>query len=248
MRIAVAGGTGLVGSHVVNAAQIAGHEVVVLARSTGVDTRTGDGLAEALTGVHVIIDVTNPGTVEEEPATGFFVESSATLQRLGENAGIEHLVVLSIVGIDRIEGGYYAAKLAQERAARSGGVPTTIARATQFHEFAAQMIGWNRQGSTAGIPDLRVQTVAARTVGRFLVEVAEAKPVERATDLAGPDVDDLVALARRFAERFSLGVEIVPAEPGLPPGALLPNDGARIDGPTFEEWLESDDSSAMADE
>jgi uncharacterized protein YbjT (DUF2867 family) len=246
MKIAIAGGTGLVGRHVVEEAQVAGHDVVVLARSAGVDTRTGEGLAAALAGVQVIIDTTNPGTVEEGPATEFFVESSAALQRLGEEAGVEHLLVLSIVGIDRIQGGYYAAKLAQERAARSGAVAATIARATQFHEFPAQMIGWNRQGSSAGIPDLRVQTVAARTVGRFLVEVAEGQPVQNTIDLAGPEETELVTLARRFVERFSLGIDVVPTEAGVPAGALLPAENARLEGPTFDEWLETDDSYAMA--
>ena len=243
MRIAVAGGTGVVGRYVVQAAKDAGHEVVVLARSEGVDTRTGEGLAQALDGVEAVIDATNAGTTEEAPATGFFTASAANLQRVGAEQGVRHLVVLSIVGIDRVPVGYYAAKLAHEQAALAGPVPTTILRATQFHEFAAQMIVWNRDGDVARIPNLRVQPVAARTVGRTLAELAVAPPQEPAADLAGPEQADLVALARRLADHLRLGVEVQVLEPDVPAGALIPDDSAHIEGPTFGRWLTSDDAA-----
>jgi uncharacterized protein YbjT (DUF2867 family) len=121
MRIAVAGGTGIVGRYVVQAATDTGHEVVVLARSHGVDTRTGDGLAQALDGVEIVIDVTNAGTIEQEPATEFFTASTANLQRVGAEQGVRHLVLLSIVGIDRVPVGYYAAKIG-----RGSGVPDEL--------------------------------------------------------------------------------------------------------------------------
>lgn len=245
MRIAVAGGTGVVGRYVVEGAKAAGHDVVVLARSVGVDTRSGEGLAAALAGVQVIVDATNPGTPEEGPATEFFVESTANLQRVGEDAGVGHLVVLSIVGIVPQLPGYYGAKLAHERAALSGPVPATIVRATQFHEFPAQIILRNRQGAVAKLPNLQVQTVAARAVGQVLVEVAEEPRAGSVPDVAGPQVADLVTLARRFAACFDLGVDVEPAEPALPPGTLLPGEGARIVGPTFDEWLVSGDAAKL---
>lgn len=245
MKIAVAGGTGVVGRHVVEAARTAGHEVLVLARSAGVDVQTGEGLAAALVGVQAVVDTTNPGTIDEAVATEFFVSSSATLQRVGAEAGVEHLVVLSIVGIDGLDSGYYAAKSAHENAARSGSVPVTVARATQFHEFPAQMIGWTRQGQTAWVPDLRVRTISARAVGQMLVEVAEAPPAGRSVDVGGPDEADLVALAELFVKRFQLGIEVVPLDAGLPPGALLPTENARLTGPTFDQWLETEDAARM---
>jgi len=243
MRIAVAGGTGVVGRYVVRAARDAGHDVVVLARSEGVDTRTGEGLAHTLDGVETVIDATNAGTTEQAPATEFFTTSTANLQRVGAEQGVRHLVVLSIVGIDRVPTGYYAAKLAHEHAALAGPVPTTILRATQFHEFAAQMIVWSRDGDVARIPNLRVQPVAARTVGRTLAELAVAAPQERAADLAGPEQADLVDLARRLSDHLRLGVEVEALDPNVPAGALIPGDSARTEGPTFAQWLTSNDAT-----
>jgi uncharacterized protein YbjT (DUF2867 family) len=248
MRIAVAGGTGVVGRHVVEAASAAGHEVVVLARSAGVDTRTGEGLASALAGIEAVIDATNAGTTEEAPATEFFTAATATLQRIGAEQGVRHLVVLSIVGIDRVATGYYAAKLAHEQAALAGPVPVTILRATQFHEFSAQMIAWNRDGSVARIPNLHIQPVAARTVGRALVEAATEAPQGRVRDLGGPEQGDLVTFASRLSERLDLGVEVqaLPSAEVPAAGALIPGDDARIEGPSFEQWLASEDAANIA--
>lgn len=246
MRIAVAGGTGVVGRCVVEEAAAAGDDVVVLARSVGIDTASGEGLAAALRGVDAVVDVTNAGTTEPQPATEFFVESTANLQRLGAAAGVAHLVTLSIVGIDRAPTGYYAAKLAHEAAARSGGLPATVVRATQFHEFPAQMIRRHRRGARAAVPDLVVQTVAARAVARVLLDVAGAPPAPRTLDVAGPVRADLVALARRFATYVGAGVEIVPAPTTVPAGALLAGEGARIVGPTFDEWLAGEDAALLA--
>jgi uncharacterized protein YbjT (DUF2867 family) len=247
MRVAVAGGTGLVGRYVVEAAGTAGHDVVVLSRSNGVDLVEATGLAEALEGVQAIVDVTNSATTEREPATAFFTAVAESLQRVGTEQGVEHVVTLSIVGIDRVAVGYYAAKLEHERAALAGAVPATILRATPFHEFPGQMIGWNRRDRVARIPRQRVQTVAARTVGDVLVEIAAGAPRGRADDLAGPEPADLVELARAFADRRGLELEIVVDDsgPGIPPGALLPGDDARLAGPTFAEWLAGDDPLAV---
>lgn len=234
------------GRHVVQAAAAAGHDVVVLARSEGVNTRTGGGLARALDGVDAIVDTTNAGTIEEAPATEFFTASTANLQRAGADQGVRHLVVLSIVGIDRVPAGYYAAKLAHEHAALAGPIPATILRATQFHEFPLQMISWNRHGSVCRIPNLRVQTVAARTVGWVLAEVAAGAPQGRIPDLAGPEQEDLVTLARRLSDRLHLGVEVHALEPELPAGALIPGHGVRIEGPAFGQWLATSDAVSMA--
>jgi len=247
MRIAVAGGTGMVGHHVTASAQQAGHEVVVLSRSRGVDVLSGEGLAEALAGVDVVIDTANPDTVEEGPATEFFTQEATALQRAGSETGVRHIVTLSIVGIDKTSSfGYYNAKLAQERAAAAGPVPSTVMRATQFYELPGQLIGLTRQDSQAQVLDLgRCQPVAARTVGEVLVEVAEGTPAGRAPDLAGPEQANLVALGQAFVEHRHAAIELHPIEVGIPAGAMLPESGARIQGPTFEEWLASDDAAAL---
>lgn len=246
MRIAVAGGTGVVGRHAVRAGRAAGHHVVVLARATGVDASSGDGLSDALLGVDVVVDAMNSGTTDEAAAKEFFVRATGNLVRCGAEAGVRHLAVLSIAGIDRAPTGYYAAKLAHERAALAGPVPATILRATQFHEFPAQMITRNRTGSVVRLPDLRVRTVAARTVGRLLVEAAAAVPKGRERDVGGPNEAGLVDLARRFVERFRLGLEVVPVAPVVSRDALLPDRDPRFEGPTFDAWLETADARDMA--
>jgi uncharacterized protein YbjT (DUF2867 family) len=246
MRIAVAGGTGMVGHHVTAAAQQAGHEVVVLSRSRGVDMLSGDGLADALTGVDVVIDTANPDTVEEGPATEFFTDEATALQRTGSDAGVRHIVTLSIVGIDKTSFGYYNAKLAQERAAAAGPVPSTLMRATQLYELPGQLISLTRKGSQAQVLDLgRVQPVAARTVGEVLVEAAEGAPAGRAPDLAGPQQANLVALGQALVEHRHEAITVLPVDVGIPPGALLPDGGVRVEGPTFEEWLTSEDAAAL---
>lgn len=246
MRIAVAGGTGVAGRHVVEAAGDAGHDVVVLARSTGVDTRSGDGLWEALDGVDAVIDATNAGTTEQRGATEFFTESASSLQRVAAARGVKHLVVLSIVGIDEARGGYYAAKLAHEQAMLAGPLRATVLRATQFHEFPAQMIARSREGSVARIPNLRIQPVAARTVGEVLVEMCAQEPRRSSLELAGPEQADLATLAHRFAALLRPEIEVQASEPSLPAGALIPAAGARIEGPSFEQWLRSEDAASIA--
>jgi uncharacterized protein YbjT (DUF2867 family) len=247
MKLAIAGGTGLVGRHVVAAAEAQGHEVTVLSRSLGVDVVTGDGLTDALTGVQTIVDVTNSPSQDEQPATDFFVAAAGNLQRVGAQCGVEHIVTLSIVGIDELPTGYYAAKLAHERVAAAGPVPATILRATQFHEFPAQMIGWAVPDGVAHLPDLTVQTVAARTVAEVLVELAGAQPIGRAADLAGPDERQLIDLARTFVARRGREIVVEPdVRAGIPPRALMPGAGARVEPPSFEEWLDGADAAALA--
>lgn len=247
MKLAIAGGTGLVGRPVVKAAEAEGHDVVVMSRSVGVDVISGDGLADALTAVQTIVDVTNSPSQDEQPATDFFVAAAGNLQRMGAQSGVEHIVTLSIVGIDELPTGYYAAKLAHERAAAEGPVPATILRATQFHEFPAQMIGWTVADGVAHLPDLTVQTVAARTVAEVLVELAEAQPTGWAADLAGPDQRQLIDLARTFVARRGREIAVEPdVGAGIPPRALMPGAGARIEPPSFEEWLEGADAAALA--
>jgi hypothetical protein len=221
--------------------------VVVLSRAVGVDVASGDRLADALTVMQTIVDVTNSASQDERPATDFFVAAAGNLQRFGAQRGAGHIVTLSIVGIDAIPTGYYAAKLAHERVAEAGPVPATILRATQFHEFPAQLISSTAEDGFARLPDLTVQTVATRTVAEVLVELAGARPAGRAADLAGPDQRPLVDLARMFVERR--GGEIVVARddrPGIPARALLPGAGVRIEPPSFDEWLDTEDAAALA--
>jgi uncharacterized protein YbjT (DUF2867 family) len=252
MRIAVAGGTGTVGKYVVLAAERAGHQVAVLSRRTGVDVRTGDGLMAALEGADIVVDAINAESMSRSKASAIFEETTRRLQVAGAAQGVARLVTLSIVGIDRVPGfGYYQAKLAQEAAALEGPLPVTIVRATQFHEFPAQMLGRLHLGPLALVPRMRVQPIAARTVGEILVEIASAPPGETMVEVAGPEPADLVDLARavvvRRGQRTAVVSVPVPGQGGkaMRTGALLPTPGAHLAGPPFAEWLAGEDLAAV---
>ena len=249
MRVAVAGGTGVVGSHVVEALRRRGHEPLVMARSRGVDLVSGAGLTGALEAVDAVIDVLNQQTLSRRKARAFFTTTTERLLSAGQAAGVRHHVVLSIVGIDRVDTGYYAAKLAQEQLVRSGGVPFTILRATQFHEFPGQVLSQQR-GPVAFVPRMRIQPVAAVEVGGRLAELAAGQPLGEITELAGPEVHDIVDLARRVAahpgpgerRRRVVGVRL-PGTAGraMAAGALIPSGPATTGVVTFAEWLSGDD-------
>jgi uncharacterized protein YbjT (DUF2867 family) len=252
MRLAVAGGTGTVGRYVAAVAGRRGHEVVVLSRSAGVDLATGAGLAGAMAGVEAVVDVSNIRSLDRDRATAYFIGATRRLQQAGAQAGARQLVVLSIVGVDRVPGfGYYQAKLAHEQAALDGSFPTTVLRATQFHEFAGQVVERAHLGPLAVVPRMRCQPVAARTVGEALVDLAEAEPAGRVGELGGPEVLDMVTMARRLAARRGSGLRVVAAPlPGtsaraMRSGALLPGPGARLQGPGFGEWLQGEDAVAV---
>jgi uncharacterized protein YbjT (DUF2867 family) len=246
MRIAICGGTGVLGRHVVAEARSRGWEVASLSRSSGVDLVTGDGLDAALHGAEAAIDVTNVMTVRRGPAVRFFEATARNLQAAARREGVPHLVVVSIVGVDRMGGfGYYGAKVTQERLHLDGPVDTTVLRATQFHEFPGQILSRSTLGPVAIVPGLRVQTVAARAVAAALIEATAAGPFRgRLPDVAGPGpARHLPALARVVLERQGRRSTVlalrVPGAMGraVRDGALLPAADGALTGPTFEEWL-----------
>jgi len=243
MKVAVAGGTGVVGRHVVQVASERGHEPVVLSRSAGVDLRNEQHVRAALEGADVVVDAANSATLSEQKATAFFTEVDKRLSRLGAAAGASRLVVVSIVGIDRVPWSYYRAKLAQEEAARGGLLPVTIVRATQFHEFPGQILDRAGRGPLAIVPAMTVQPIAARCVAEFLLDVACDPPADETVEIGGPAVESLVALARATARRRGRRVAVVPVRvPGrsgraMRQGALRPGPEARLLGPTFADWV-----------
>jgi uncharacterized protein YbjT (DUF2867 family) len=209
-------------------------------------------LDAALEGIEVVVDATNAGTTNQAKATAFFCEVSRRLQTVATAQGVTRLVTLSIVGVDRVPGfGYYQAKLAQEAAVLEGPLPVTIVRATQFHEFPAQILGRTRMGPVAVVPRMRVQSVAARTVGEVLLEVATGSPRQEMVEVAGPERADLVDLARSVVARRDQRVAVIPVRvPGrsgkaMRSGALLPTPGVRLAGPGFADWLAGEDLAAV---
>ena len=251
-KVAVAGATGRVGHHVVGALQARGFEVVSISRSQGVDVISGEGLAEALAGVEAIVDATTGPSPEYKAASGFFTAAARNLHEAGERAGVKRLVIVSIIGADRFQGGYNAAKVDHERAALAGPLPARILRAAQFHEFVEQLIAWGRQGDVSYLPEIRTQLVAARAVGEALAKLATASPLPEptVTEIAGPRAESLVEMAGLFAARRGDPARVETAgEPSdadgrlMAAGGLLPGPGAALAGPTFEEWLAETDAA-----
>ena len=243
MKIAVAGGTGTVGRHVVSAARAQGHAVVVLSRSEGVDLVTGSGLDAALTGVHAVVDVASLQTQSADAATQFFSTVTTNLQAAEKRAGVAHHVALSIVGIDGSQYGYYKGKLAQERALLDSGAPFTLLRATQFHEFAQQMVDQLSFGPVTVVPAMRTQPVAAAAVAARLVTLAAGEPQGRVTDLAGPREENLARMVRAFLRSIGRRALIVPLRlPGaafvaMRNGSLLPGPSADLATESYDEWV-----------
>lgn len=242
MLIAVAGGTGLVGSLVVEAVTAAGHTPVVLARARGVDLVAGTGLEEAVRGADVVIDVSNIETTSRSRAVSFFETATTSLIGAGRRAGVKHHVVLSIVGIDRVKFGYYEGKVRQEQVALQGAVPATVLRATQFHEFPGQLLA-RIPGPVALLPRQLIRPVAAVEVAAELVSIGLGEPQGMAPELAGPEEHQLVDLARRVARksgqrRAVVGIRIPgPGGRAMASGGLLPGEGAHFGKQTFDEWI-----------
>ena len=245
-KIAVTGATGRLGSHLVEILEQRGHDVVPIARSKGVDVVSGEGLDEALAGVETIIDAATGPSPDQEEETAFFTASARNLQRAGAAAGAKRIVVVSIIGIDKFQGGYNAAKVVQEQTLLEGPLPVRIVRAAQFHEFVDQLVGWMIQDGVAYLPEMQTQLVAARAVAEALADAAEEPEIQngKITEIAGPQATRLAdAAAALFATRGD-SVEIRESRQAGDPdaaayadGAALPNPGAKLAGPSFQEWL-----------
>lgn len=243
MRIAVVGGTGRIGAYTVAALERAGHDVGRLSRADGVDVYAGTGLADALAGARAVVDTINTPARDEAEIVDFFGTSTRNLLAAEREAGVRHHVLLSIVGIDHVQRvAHYAGKRTQERLVREGPVPWTIVRATQFHDFAAMAAGWTAHGGVATIAPLLVQPVAPVDVGSALTEVAAEAPLRDILELAGPETQDLVDMARRTFAARGERLELIPTWRGIfgadmAGEALLPGPGARLGRTTFGEWL-----------
>lgn len=244
-KIAVVGATGRLGMHAVDLLRGAGHEVVPMSRSQGVDVATGDGLVESLQGVKVVIDASSTPTPDQQAATDFFTRSARNLHEAGQQAGVERLVAVSIIGVDAFDTGYNAAKRVQEQALSEGPLPVRILRAAQFHEFIPVVLDWGRQGDEAYVWPMRTQPVAARTAAEALVDFAldpDAPADGPLPEIAGPREERLVEAARLVAPELRVEEAIPSDDPDAElyaDGSLLPSPHAKLAGPTFAEWVES---------
>lgn len=245
MRIAVAGATGLIGRKLVDLAEREGHDVVALSRTGGYDLTDAavvPKLVEALAGVEAVVDVTQGPDFEQDAAVAFFEAVATHLGEAATQAGARRTVVLSIVGIERCpDYGYYVAKVAHEKAHRAHAPGLRVLRATQFHEFAGQMIDWFTTDGVADVMDVEVQPVDSAEVVRALLDLAVA---EEADDLqiAGPTVESLVALSRAYAAGEGRDVEVRPGEApaSMADGGMLPaaGDAVEVRGVDWNTWYE----------
>ncbi|MFG3516298.1 SDR family oxidoreductase [Streptomyces bobili] len=241
MRVAVAGGTGLVGKYVVAELRAAGHVPVILARSHGVDLTTGVGLAEKLSGSDAVIDVTNIVTTRRRTAVDFFSRTTGHLISAARARQVAHLVTLSIVASDEVDFGYYFGKRAQEELVRDGGVPWTVVRATQFFEFPEPLL--NSVSPVVMVPRMLTRPVAAQDVAEALVEHVVRGPAGMAPEIAGPDRLDMVDMARRIARARGRRRLVVPVTlPGrvgkaMTTGGLLPRGDYLRGRRTFDAHL-----------
>ncbi len=242
MKVAVVGGTGAVGRRVVEEVTRTGHEPVVLSRSGGVDLLTGAGLDAALAGAEAVIDVSNPANWRRtEEVERFFTVGTGHLLEASARAGVRHLVVLSIVGSDVVDLDYYLGKRRQEALVTAGPVPWTVLRATQFFEFASQVLA-GATGPVAQVPPMLSQPVSTSDVAARLVELAVGEPQGVTAPIAGPERIRLVDMARRFVARRGDAVEVEEAgegPAGLSTGALCPRGGYVQGRETFAEYLDT---------
>jgi len=244
MRIVVIGGSGLIGSRLVATLREAGHDVVAASPSTGVDTLTGEGVAEVVAGAQVVVDVTNSPSFAPDDVMAFFRTSTTTLLDAERTAGVGHHVALSIVGTDRApDSGYLVAKVAQEELIAAGGVPYSILRATQFFEFLRGIADAATDGDTVRLTDAHLQPLAADDVVDALADVVTGDPINGYVEVAGPEPLGLDELVRRRLAVSGDPRRVVADHSVGYFGAVIENDtltpgpDARIGATSFADWL-----------
>jgi uncharacterized protein YbjT (DUF2867 family) len=244
MKIVVIGGTGLIGTKLVDRLRRKGHEVVAASPSSGVNTVTGEGLAAALAGAQVVADVTNSPSFEDEAVLEFFQASGRSLVSAEASAGVGHHVALSVVGTDRLPGsGYFRAKMAQEDLIRASAIPYTIVRATQFFEFLGAIAQSGAVGQTVRLSPALVQPIAADDVADALTAAALGNPVNGIVEIAGPERVGLHEIVGRFLGAAHDPRVVVPDVHAhyfgveLNDHSLVPGDAPHLGATRLEDWL-----------
>jgi len=244
MKIVVIGGTGLIGSKVVAKLTQQGHEAIAAAPSTGVDTITGQGLGEAFAGAHVVIDVSNSPSFEEQAAMDFFQTAGRNITKAEVEAGVAHHVALSVVGTDRLQdSGYFRAKQSQEQQIRSSPIPYTLVHATQFFEFIRSIPGFSTVDGVVRLPPVKFQPMAGEDVAEAVVAAALGEPQNGLIEVGGPDIFTLDQ-AIRLVLAHDKDPRPVVTDPKAPyfgvqvsERSLIPADDARRGKTRFDWWL-----------
>ena len=244
MKIVVIGGSGLIGSKLVTKLREHGHEAVAAAPNTGVNTLTGDGLAEVLKGASVVVDVSNSPSWDDAAVLNFFETSTRNLLQYEAAAGVKHHVALSVVGTEQLsESGYFRAKIAQEKLIKNSTIPYTIVHATQFFEFLKGIADVSMEGGKAHVPPVLFQPMAADDVASAVGRVAVGQPVNGTVEIGGPEQFRMDELVRRRLAQLNDPREVVADPHARYSGArvddrtLVPGKDARLGETRFETWL-----------
>ncbi|MER5531344.1 SDR family oxidoreductase [Streptomyces sp. NPDC002677] len=244
MKVVVIGGTGLIGSKLVARLGEHGHEAVAAAPSTGVNTLTGEGLAEVLQGASVVVDVSNSPSFEDRAVLDFFRTSTANLLQAEADAGVRHHVALSVVGTDRLqESGYFRAKKAQEDLIKASGIPYSIVHATQFFEFAKGLADGVTEGDTVRLPDARIQPLVSDDVAAAVARATVGAPVDGVVEVGGPEAFQLEEFIRTALDAAGDPRKVVTDPQARYWGAelredtLLPGPDASLGEVRFADWL-----------
>ncbi|HEY4356896.1 MAG TPA: SDR family oxidoreductase [Acidobacteriaceae bacterium] len=244
MKIIVIGGTGLIGSKLVKDLLAEGHEAVAAAPTTGVNTLTGEGLAAVLKGAQVIVDVSNSPSWDEQAVMDFFTTSTKNLLQYGAEAGVGHLVALSVVGTDRLsESAYFRAKIAQEKLIRESSLPYSIVHAPQFFEFVKGIADISMVGDKVHLAPVLFQPMAAEDVAAAVGRVAVGPPVNGIVEIGGPEKFRLDELVRHCLSVLGDPRQVVADPNALYSGAhlsertLIPEDDAKLGTIRFDDWL-----------
>jgi uncharacterized protein YbjT (DUF2867 family) len=253
MKIVVIGGSGLIGSKLVTRLRAHGHEAVAASPNSGVNTFTGEGLAEVLEGASVVVDVSNCPSWEDAAVMNFFETSTRNLLKYGGKAGVKHLVALSVVGTDRqSESGYFRAKIAQEKLIKSSAIPYSIVHATQFFEFLKQLADISFDGKKVRLPDALFQPMAADDVATAVGRIAVGQPINGSVEIGGPEAFRLDELVRRRLTALNDSREVI-ADPNarysgakIEERTLVPGKEARLGETRFETWLVQSAAKAAA--
>src|SRR5687767_7354352 len=244
LKIVVIGGSGLIGSKVVSKVSERGYDVIAASPNSGVNTLTGEGLAEVLEGASVVVDVSNSPSFEDAPVMGFFKTSTSNLLSYETAAGVGHHVALSIVGCDHLpDSGYMRAKVAQEKLIKESSIPYSIVRATQFFEFVNRIADSATDGNTVRLPPVRFQPMAADDVASAVGRVAMGSPLNGTIEIAGPEqfrFDELIRLGLSASKDprdviADLHARYFGTE--LSERSLVPDDDAQLGETRFEDWL-----------
>jgi uncharacterized protein YbjT (DUF2867 family) len=231
MKVVIIGGTGLIGRKLADKLRSGGNQVVAASPSTGVNSLTGEGLQEALTGADVVVDVTNSPSFEDNAVLEFFRTSTEHLLSAAASAGVSHYIALSIVGADRIrDSGYLRAKRVQEELIEAGGVPYTVLRATQFFEFLKAIADAGTEGNVVHMSPSKFQPVAADDVAATLAEIATAQPKNGFVELAGPEASSMAEFIQSYLSSVGDRRKVIPDPNAKYYGAVLDKDGLAPSG------------------